>query len=331
MPSFAHQIAISRIRDKPPLLSGLASAASHTPPPAHGDPVDTTVSLANPAELRPDLVLADGTQGPWNVIEVQRKIDPTKEQSWPLLSSILHAQRKAMGDLWVITTARSVARWAEEGFYARGPRGTELKLTPRVILLTPNNAKDMLDETCPELAFFAAWAVHRRHGPLARRIVERALEITELLPKAEREKQFQDILSVIHPKLGLFLKEKLMQKESKRELIAPWVRQWKRELQEEGLKKGLEKGLKKGLKEGLAKGALEAKRAALYTVLRARGLRIPREDRLRISSCTRHATLDRWLEKAATVASVRELFGRRSGTIAHRPHSAPPPMICSPA
>jgi len=153
--------------------------------------------------------------------------------------------------------------------------------------------------TRPDLAFFAAWAMQRRRGPRARRIVEQALTLTQQLPSHLRDKQISDILSLLHPKLGLAIKEKLMKDKKTKALVAPWVRKWQQELRAEDRA------------EGKMEGELKAKREALMAVLRARGMRIPREDQARIKTCERAATLDRWIEKAANAESVREVLGSR--------------------
>ena len=71
-----------------------------------------------------------------------------------------------------------------------------------------------------------------------------------------------------------------------------------------------------GIAEGEAKGKAEGKQDALLTLLRARSLRPSREDVTRIRACTDAVKLDRWITRAATAASVREVLGAKS--------SAPP-------
>lgn len=59
----------------------------------------------------------------------------------------------------------------------------------------------------PELALFAAWAMQHRHGPEARRVVERALELTERLPRPLRGAQQRAILSVLSERMMALLRE----------------------------------------------------------------------------------------------------------------------------
>ena len=60
MPSPAHEIAVARLARDPSLLSALAEKLLDRPVPARASPADSTVRVAEPAEVRPDLVLAEG-------------------------------------------------------------------------------------------------------------------------------------------------------------------------------------------------------------------------------------------------------------------------------
>jgi hypothetical protein len=70
----------------------------------------------------------------------------------------------------------------------------------------------------------------------------------------------------------------------------------------EGKAEGVREGEAKGLREGEARG----KRAALQTVLAARGLALDDALRARIEACDDLARLDRWLARALTAASAPE-------------------------
>jgi hypothetical protein len=103
-----------------------------------------------------------------------------------------------MGDLWIITPSKRTAAWARTACNLTGPGGTELRIKPIVLLLGAEEVDALLDAGRPSLAFFAAWAMRGRHGPAAARIVERAFEITDRLPrKALRRQQGNDILRVL--------------------------------------------------------------------------------------------------------------------------------------
>ena len=176
MPSAAHEIAVARLSRDPSLLSLLAQKLGK-PPPARLRPVDSTVRFVDPAEVRPDIILASGKRGPWDAIEVQQRRDPRKARRWGLLVSALNDQRRCMGDLWVLTASKRTAAWAGGACDAVGPSGTRLRVEPIVLLLGAKEVEALLDDGRPSLAFFAAWAVAHRHGPKAVQVVVRALEI----------------------------------------------------------------------------------------------------------------------------------------------------------
>jgi hypothetical protein len=64
----------------------------------------------------------------------------------------------------VLTATRRVARWAARAASVRGPLGTRLELRPVVLYLGREAVEALLDPEHPELAWLAAWAMHRRHG-----------------------------------------------------------------------------------------------------------------------------------------------------------------------
>jgi hypothetical protein len=67
-------------------------------------------------------------------------------------------------------------------------------------------------------------------------------------------------------------------------------------------------GRAEGETAGVVKGKVEGKVEALLAVLAARGISVGQEVRARIEACKDAATLDRWIVRAVTVASVEEIF-----------------------
>src|SRR4051812_23126953 len=130
MPSPVHEIAVARLSRDPSLLSALAEKLLGRTLPPELRPVDSALRLANPEEIRPDLILSRGRRGPWDVVEVQRRVDRAKARRWLLLVSLLHDQRRCMGDLWVLTASRGTAAWARTACDAGGPNGTRIRLKP---------------------------------------------------------------------------------------------------------------------------------------------------------------------------------------------------------
>lgn len=178
MPGTPHEVLIVALRDRPALLADLFQRLTGCSFGAPAEVVDATVRFTRAIEVRPDLLLRSRRPG-WVMVEIQNSIDERKRRSWPLAVSVLVHQEKAMGEVIVITASRRVVSWAKRAARFQGELGTRFELTPRVLLLAGRRIEALLDPAHPELALFAAWAVHHRHGPAARRIVARALELTE--------------------------------------------------------------------------------------------------------------------------------------------------------
>ncbi|MBI4613454.1 MAG: hypothetical protein HY720_07555, partial [Planctomycetes bacterium] len=64
---------------------------------------------------------------------------------------------------------------------------------------------------------------------------------------------------------------------------------------------------RKYLAEGKAQGKAEGKAESVLAVLRARGLTVCEEERVRIDACRDIQVLDSWIARVATVRSTREL------------------------
>lgn len=178
MPGNAHETLIAVLHERPDLLDMLLHALGY---PSSGDkvePRDSALRVANPLEVRPDLVLASaGESGPWAIVEVQLKRDDDKRRRWPAAAAVLLDTRGVMGDVIVFTHDAAVAAWATSVAHVIGPRGTKLALTPLVVRLTRDEAEVLLATRRPELAVFAAWAVHDQTGRDARAVVEAATHV----------------------------------------------------------------------------------------------------------------------------------------------------------
>jgi hypothetical protein len=77
----------------------------------------------------------------------------------------------------------------------------------------------------------------------------------------------------------------------------------------EGEAKGRAEGRAEGEARGRADGQAQGKADALLKLLRARGLRVSSGHRARISGCTDERRLDRWIRRAVTARTVRDVLG----------------------
>ena len=147
----------------------------------------------------------------------------------------------------------------------------------------------LLSEQHPELALVATWAVSHRHGPKAKKVVERAIELTERLPLPLQKTQRDAILNLLSERMLAWLKEKAMNPKSR---LSPAVLEFKAAI-------GGEKH---------AEGRAEGERKALLMLLGSRGLSATAEERATIEGCPDPAVLDRWFLRAVTAGSVAEVL-----------------------
>ncbi|WP_437768550.1 hypothetical protein WMF27_13005 [Sorangium sp. So ce281] len=289
------------LRDRPALLADLFHHLTGCSLGGPTEVVDATVRFTRAIEVRPDLLLRSRQRG-WLMVEVQNSIDERKRRSWPLAVSVLVHQEKAMGEVLVITASRRVASWAKRVAHLQGALGTRFELTPRVLLLAGRRVEALLDPMHPELALFAAWAVHHRRGPAARRIVMRALELTEkhLADEPLRDAQARAILAVPSDAMLAALREMAMDPSKVPE--TPASRRFRLFFE----------------KRGRAEGKIEGKIEALLAVLEARGLSLTADERAHIDACTAPAELDRWIASAATAASMSEVFASKPASTTRR-------------
>lgn len=300
MPGSAHEVLLASIHDNPALLATFVAKLRGAALPPGLTPVDSNTRFVETAEVRPDLLLT-GEHHAWTIVELQRRIDPDKRRRWLLAAGVLLNQTGALGDLLVITARRSVARWARDVAHVTTPLGTRLALTPVVFHLGPRTVRALLDEQHPELALFAAWAMHHRHGPRAREIVEQAIELTEHLPPPLRGNQARAILRMLSDRMLAVLKESAMDLSKIPE--RPAVRRLRLLLEGNARSEGEALGEARGQTQGEAR--------ALLLMLKARGIPVSDADRARIEACADPAQLDRWIQRAANATTLRQVLGAK--------------------
>jgi hypothetical protein len=311
MPGSAHEVLLAAIHDRPALLEALVAKLRGASLPAGLVPVDSNIRFVETDEVRPDLRFT-GDDGAWALLELQDKIDPEKRRRWLLATSVLLNQTSVLGDLLVITARRSVARWARKVAHVVTKLGTRLALTPVVLHLSAAKVKLLLDPQHPELAYFAAWAMHHRHGPRAKEVVEQAIDVTELLPPPLREAQLRAIMRMLSDRMLAALEENAMDLSKIPE--RPALRSLRLLLEGDAHAKGEAEGEAKGEARGEAKGEAKGKRSALLIMLKARRLDVSDADRATIEACTDPAKLDQWIERAATAASTRQVLAAKPAT-----------------
>ena len=295
MPGPAHETLVTLLHQHPELidrvlrtlgLPGLAESLTAQ---------DSTLRVANPLEVRPDLVFSVGTGRRWLIVEVQLAEDDAKRRRWIAGAAVLFDTHGAMGDVLVFTHEASVAEWAAQVAHVNGPLGTKLALTPVVVRLTRAEVDVLLATGRPELAVFAAWAVHDQRGRDAQEVVRAAAERIESEPDPElRETLARAMISMLGDPLVAVLKEMWM-----KPLTFP---------ESPALKELREMLEARGELRGEARGELRAAAQMVLRALAVRGLAVDNATRERVMACNDRALIDRWFERAVTTATVREVF-----------------------
>ena len=301
MPGTPHEVMVAALREQPTLLPALVQALTGRTLAPDLAPVDSTVRFVKVAEFNPDLLFAREPR--WALVEVQNDIDPDKQRRWLLAAGVLLDQMGVLGDVLVITAHRAVAEWALTVAHVETPLGTKLELTPVVLHVAPETLDRLLSDEHPELAVVAAWAVSHRHGPTAKKVVMRALEVTEKLPVALQEAQRNAILSLLSERMLVWLEE--MQMNPDKIPMSPAALRFKKHMKA----------------EGLAEGLAEGERKALLTLLGTRGLPVSAEERAAIDGCKDPATLDQWIVRAVSAGSVAEVLGTNGKPQATKPRA----------
>lgn len=142
----------------------------------------------------------------------------------------------------------------------------------------------------PELAVLSAMAHGKGDPVVATEVATAALEASGALDRERAVLYFDLIITSLGAATRLAF-ENLMA-------------QGKYEFQSEFAKKYFAEGIAAGKAEGKAEGAA----ASVLRVLRARGLAVTAEQKLRVTGSTDTVELDRWLDRAVMISSTDELF-----------------------
>ncbi|MFF6774170.1 hypothetical protein ACFY8W_11450 [Streptomyces sp. NPDC012637] len=269
-------------------------------------PIKATVEVLSPdaTEIRPlerrvDSVLRvkppDG-DGFLLAIEAQGRRDWEKASSWTYYLGYLGAKYGLPVLLIVVCQDRSTARWAGGPFRSGYGPWTAISLHP--LVLGPDNVPIITDpaEASRNLAMTAFSAMtHGTH--------QEAPAILEALAKAlatADPASFKYYSEIMEIGLG-----DTPARDTWRKLMAVGTYfPGRGTLVEETYLEGKAEGLA----EGKAEGKAEAKAESVLAVLAARGIEVSEADARRIAECTDTETLDRWLERAVTVAHTAEIF-----------------------
>ena len=97
--------------------------------------------------------------------------------------------------------------------------------------------------------------------------------------------------------------------EARRQRILDFLLETSPQKKQQLIDTGLSEGRQEGRREGQQEGRFTATRAALRRVLAGRQLTPSKDDDARIDACTDLPTLERWLDRAISAASISDVLG----------------------
>ena len=291
MPSLTHEGLVLIFRHAPALAAQLVQDVLHAPLPRfdHARIGKTDLSQPLPTTFTADLVIVlerEQKAAGAILVEPQLRPRPDKRRTWPHYLTGLRAELNCAVILLVIAVDERVARWAAAPIEIGHPG---FCLTP--LVLGPKDIPRIVDRTeairTPELAVLSVMAHARKESP------DRALEMAKAALIAcdglqvDRALPYCELVLQSLDRVAQAALEKLMAS-GQFQYRSPFARKF--------------------LGEGLAKGRAQGKAHSVLTVLRARRLTITDEQKTRILACTEMKQLDRWLKRALSISSVRQLF-----------------------
>jgi hypothetical protein len=288
VPTYRQETLIELFRSRPALAAELLGGVLGVDVPAHerarADPADLPDLV--PTEYRADAVVVltqDGEPVMAVVLEVQLRRDGDKRWSWPVYVTTLRARLRCPVELLVVSPDTTIAAWCATPIRL-GASGSEV----RPLVLGPDLVPVVTDLEqaihAPELAVLSAMA-HGGHP--GHRAVLKALLSALNTVEEQRAFLYLELVHVALPESARRHLEELMSTDTGEELstLAQWY-----------------------VGRGKAEGKAEGEANAVLVVLEARRIEVPDATRERIAGCRDLAQLEVWVRRAATAASVDDLF-----------------------
>ena len=286
--SLNHEGVIALVRDRPVFAGSLLCDLLQVEVPHFTEARITEAALNQlvPIEYHADAVVlfvdfVDSKSKPvfGTIFEVQLQEDARKLFTWPLYSVAARARYECPFVVTVVTSDAETARWASQWIDLGGGN----RFRPRVI--GPEGIPQVTDHDLalrePQLAVLSVLAHGRDEVETAVPIARAAVHGISSLPEEQRLLYF------------MLIEHALSEAARKALEMEPQI----------------EKFFTEAHRRSYDRGKSEGEAKALLIVLRRRNLAMTGDQEQRILTCTDLATLDRWLDRAFSVASVDELLG----------------------
>jgi hypothetical protein len=288
MPSTLHEVLIAIFRNRPSLAAELLEDAFGIEVPPHEqvrvEPSD--FSDVAPTQYQADsvTVLSTDDQPVLAVVtEVQLGRDPDKRWSWPVYLATLRARLKCPAVLMVVCPQSTVAAWSARPIDLGHPGWT---LTP--LVLHPDRVPVVTDvdeaQRSPELAVLSAMA-HGDH-PESDKVLSAMLGGLKDVEQQRAVLYYDIVLHALPAAARSYLEG----------LIVTATYEFQSDF------------MRRHQAESRAEGQVHGEAVAVVRFLKARGIEMTDDEQARILAATNADQVNLWVERAATITSLEELF-----------------------
>jgi hypothetical protein len=297
MPSLIHEGVIALVRDEPAFAASLLRQLLRVDVPGFTEArlAEATLNELVPIEYHADAVVVfDGVDGNGRpvfgaIFEVQLQRDDRKHYTWPLYAIAARARYECPFVVIAVTPDPAVALWAGQPIDLGDGIFRPRAVGPDGIPQVTDRDRALRD---PQLAVLSAVAHGAGDVDTAVSIGLAAVNAVMTLPAEQR---------LLYSAL---IEQALSEEARKAMAMDSQVERFFSDAQRQSFDRGKAEGEAKGEAKGRAEG--EAK--ALLVILRRRGVAVTSDQQHRILACTDVAILDRWLDRAFSIASAEELF-----------------------
>jgi len=290
-----HEGLIALFRENPALAPELLQQSLHVTLPAFSeirlDEADFTQLV--PTQYRADLVilLVDGKPVYGIILEIQLAKNEEKRFSWNLYQAALRAKLRCPTCVLVVAPDSAVATWAAQPIDTGQPGSAfvPLVLGPQGIPLLTEAGRA---QTTPEMAVLSSLAHGNEVGGW--KVVMATLAALDGISDEKARFYYDLVMSRLNA----------VSRQALEEMMQSGAYQYQSEFARKYVAEGRAEGEAKGKAEGKAEGEAQA----VLMILATRGLAISEPQREQILACQDLATLEQWLKKAITAASVAEII-----------------------
>ena len=296
MPTLDHNGLVELFRANPSIAPQFIESLFNIKVPKY-----TSVSVVEaaqdqmlPIEFRADLVLelrnAAGELVLAVVLEIQRKRERVKKDTWPVYVAVVRAKKRCDTIVLVVALDPSVAQWASEPIDLGLGLGTvqPLVLGPRVV---PEVTDAKVADSNTELSVLSA-LVHG-NGPNGLAVVTTTFTTLCRLDPEHAVVYFQMVYDVLQKPIRQALEAMVMERMTGEKATFPPFAQAL---------------IERGMLEGKREGKLEGKREALVEFLKCAGIATTKTECARIEACTDVATLDTWISRVFGAKSAADVL-----------------------